>query len=199
MHARMVAQHRPLHVVDACGRTYCGCGASFCMTRAALRARADAHHAQHGRGDAGGQSERDLSGVLLRKALNCPRTTRRPRCAAGAGVAPRVLVGGGAAASTPTREVPLSSSGAMPRWSCCCAPAPTPPRSRRARRRRRTALAAQPTTRRRRRGGAASCSTAAVRHGGVDGERARGRREGEDGLRPRRARRRGGARRPPQS
>ena len=31
MHARMVAQHRPLHVVDACGRTYCGCGASFCM------------------------------------------------------------------------------------------------------------------------------------------------------------------------
>ena len=31
MHARMVAQGRPLHVVDACGRTYCGCGASFCM------------------------------------------------------------------------------------------------------------------------------------------------------------------------
>ena len=32
MHARMVARRERLHAVDVNGRTYCGCGASFCMT-----------------------------------------------------------------------------------------------------------------------------------------------------------------------
>ena len=31
MHARMVARKERLHAVDVNGRTYCGCGASFCM------------------------------------------------------------------------------------------------------------------------------------------------------------------------
>ena len=31
MHARMVARGERLHAVDINGRTYCGCGASFCM------------------------------------------------------------------------------------------------------------------------------------------------------------------------
>ena len=31
MHARMVARRERMAVIDACGRTYCGCGASFCM------------------------------------------------------------------------------------------------------------------------------------------------------------------------
>ena len=31
MHARMVARRERLHAVDVNGRTYCGCGASFCM------------------------------------------------------------------------------------------------------------------------------------------------------------------------
>lgn len=31
MHARMVAKSERLHAVDINGRTYCGCGASFCM------------------------------------------------------------------------------------------------------------------------------------------------------------------------
>ena len=31
MHARMVARRERLHAVDINGRTYCGCGASFCM------------------------------------------------------------------------------------------------------------------------------------------------------------------------
>jgi hypothetical protein len=31
MHARMVAKRDRMHAVDINGRTYCGCGASFCM------------------------------------------------------------------------------------------------------------------------------------------------------------------------
>ena len=31
MHARMVRRRERMHAVDVNGRTYCGCGASFCM------------------------------------------------------------------------------------------------------------------------------------------------------------------------
>ena len=31
MHARMIFRRERLHAMDINGRTYCGCGASFCM------------------------------------------------------------------------------------------------------------------------------------------------------------------------